>query len=202
MIGACRGVAKENGPGTGLLSALSDDWLGLIGAYGLLQLLAFAVAIVVGVVLVAVMFLLLFALPMGSSGGGGGGGGLATGLFVLLYVGLGLAGLVFGMIVQFIDVAVVIDDKSPVGAFARSWNLVKSGPLSVLGYTVIRGTVTNLTVLGPLFLLIAFVVGAESVGVNPDIALVLGVAGSVVIAPVAFTYQMAYHTAYFGRRTA
>lgn len=207
MIGACRAVAKGEGPGSGFLSALSDDWLGLIGAYGLLQLLAIGVGIVVAVVLVVVMFVLVFTLPAASSGGGGGGGGALTaglfgGLLIVLYVGLGLAGLVFGMIVQFIDAAVVIDDASPVGAFTRSWNLVKTGPLSVLGYTLLRGIVANLVILGPGLLVVVLSIGAESLGVNPNLGLILGAAGSLVIAPLAFTYQMAYHTAYFGRRTA
>ena len=120
----------------------------------------------------------------------------ATAGLVLLFTLLALAiALVGGIVVQFFDVAIVVDGASALSSFGDSWRLFRESPVSVLGYSVLRmvpvatagGVVAGAYVLGGSV--------AGSLG-----AALLALLVAAVVGPVTFAFITAYHVAYYDVR--
>lgn len=163
----------------------------LLGTY-LLAAAAYLALTIIGVVAV------FGAALAGTTGGSLGQTGTTT--LPAIGAGAGIAFVLFPIAVllvaiplQFLNVAVVIDDQSITGAFGEAMSTVINNPLSVIGYSLIRGIFMITSVL----LIIAIIAGAETV--NETLALASAVILIPVIGSVAVTVFYAHHTHYYRR---
>ncbi len=187
-----------------------------IAAYGLWTLLQVAVV----VVLVVVAFVAgagLFAAGAGPGAADGGepsAGALAgtSAAAALLFVVFFIVFFVLGVIQQFLDVAVVLGADGGVEAVKEAVAVVRDGPVSTLGYLLVR---SGLTVLGALPTVVlagmaAAVGGASAAGAGDVVpgtvaagggvlSVALGVL-AVVLFPLALAVSFVYHVAYYRRR--
>ena len=192
------GTAREDtslGEFTGGISNYAGS---MIGAYGLMFLIQAAAGIALLIVLVFVLGVGLFSAGMGTGSEPGAflaGVGLLTGL-VLLVVFLLL--LVLGLIQQFLDVAVVVGGEDATGALSEATSLITGGPLSVLGYSILRFVVLGVAIGGPLVL--AFVIAGAGFEQNTSAALVPAVLLLLVAFPLGTALGFAYHVAYYRER--
>lgn len=155
------------------------------------------------------------AVLMPATGGidaGFGGGAMAT-AFLVVFSLVGLLLLVFGVLFQFFDVAIVVDDASVLDAFGHSFDVFTSAPLSVVGYTVLRTLLGVLFFVAPLVALVTAATGlvsAASVGAGGGdvvgavgvVALGLGLAYVLVLIPLGQVALLTYHVAFYNRFTA
>lgn len=95
------------------------------------------------------------------------------------------------------DVAVVLSGRGAVGAYREVAQFVTAAPVSVLGYTVMRGLVFVLGVLLPLTA-VGGVMSTAGVG-DLTTAVVLGLL-ALLILPLVTTFLYVYHVAYYQRR--
>ena len=151
-------------------------------AYGVWTLLQFAVVIALVVVVVFAGVGLFAAGGVGKRRVDGrrprrrvGGGRAAVLVFFLV-------AFVLGVVQQFLDVAVVLGADGGTEAVKEAVAVDRDGPLSTLGYLLVRSVLTFLGVL-PVIVLAA----------------ALGVL-AVVLLPLAFAVSFAYHVAYYRRR--
>jgi hypothetical protein len=124
---------------------------------------------------------------------------LVLSLFFLVFF---LPFLLLGYVFLFVDVAVVFGDADATGAFRRSWDLVREDPVSSLGYYLLRLLVFVVAFVVPYQ--IGSTVGSLAAsGVDETVLLSIGggLAGIVVVGPLGTAVAVAYHAAYFRRRT-
>ncbi|MFB6303975.1 MAG: hypothetical protein ABEH47_02315 [Haloferacaceae archaeon] len=195
------GVSGER-PIDGATRALREYAVSLIGAHAVYQFVVFGFVLLV-------TLLAVFGVGLGAVSTGAGLGGepnaaaaaaLAGGASLLV---LSLTGLVFlvllltGLLVQFLDVAVVLSGASAIGSYRTVVRFVLDAPLSVLGYTAMRSLVAVCGVVVPLGA-VGAVMNAAGVG---DLATV-GVLGllSLLLLPLVATFLYVYHVAYYQRR--
>ena len=97
-----------------------------------------------------------------------------------------------------VDVAVVIGGEDAAGALSEATSLVTGGPLSVLGYALLRFVVLGVAVAAPLLLAVA----VAGVGVAEDTTalLVPAVLLMLVAFPLGVALGFAYHVAYYRER--
>lgn len=195
-------VAMANAGASGSASfgdftdGVGDHSVSLMGAYALL----FVIQMGIGFLLLIGIFVAGIG-TMSAAGaqdptamaGALGGTVLLVGLVVVLLY------LVVALVTQFLDVAVVVGDADAAGSFSEAVDLVTSGPLSVLGYSLLRGVVALVAIGVPVG------VGAVAIGFGVDAgqtaAIAAGVLLVVVAFPVGFAFLYAYHVAYYRRRT-
>lgn len=201
VVGGLLGLAGAGFTGTVSLSSLkegiTENFISLAGVFLLKELFLFVFSILAVIVLFMVGGLgpaLLGAAmqnPESASAVAGGGMVLVFGLLLVFALVIVLLYVIF----QFADVAVVLTDHGVVDAYKKSWSLVKDGPLSVLGYTVMRG------ILASVFFIPAFV---SFVLVEPvsEVFLWIGIALYVLALPAAAAASFSYHAAYYGHRIA
>lgn len=184
-------------------SGIQDNAWPIISAYGILAVINVAI----------VMFLFLFGLIVGvglfsaasaaeSGADTGFGAGIGGSLIVLFAVAF-LIYAVLSLIQLFLDTAVVISDKGGLEAVKQAWYVLRYGPISCIGYGIVRGVVTFLGALPSITLFFAaFGISLNSVG-DPSsaggIAIVLGLL-SVLLLPLPLSASIAYHTGYYRRR--
>lgn len=101
------------------------------------------------------------------------------------------------VVMQFVGVAVVAGDASMTDAFRVSWQLFRSAPASVLGYTLARIGVLAASVAIPAG---AFLAARSLAGFVPGV-LAAAVVAAVTV-PLGLAHLNAYHVAYFERRTS
>lgn len=208
MLAAILTMAREGirgAPNIGhLFDGISENAGSMLGAFALL----FAVYFVVSIVFVILGFVLFFAGmanmdPAATAGSPGAGpptetlGALGFGFIALIGV-FTLGGLVVGAIIQFFDAAIVVGDAGALDSFKQSWGVFSSNPLSVIGYTVLRGIIYYVPIV------VGGVVGfaVSTVAPGSDTALLaFGIGGLafLVTAPVVWTLLFVYHVTYFDR---
>lgn len=196
-------VAMANAAATGSASfrdftdGISDYSFTMMGAYALL----FVVQLGLGFLLVIGFFFAGFsALTAGAAAGDPGAAfGAMGGTVLLVFAIVMLVAAAIFLVTQFLDVAVVVGDADATGSFGEAIELVSSGPLSVVGYSILRGVV-GLVVGGvPTLLgLGAVVYGADG---GWTIPMAVGLLVIVVALPVGFAFLYSYHVAYYRRRT-
>ena len=192
------GTAREDtslGEFTGGISNYAGS---MIGAYGLMFLIQAAAGIALLIVFVFVLGVGLFSVGMGTGSEPGAfltSVGLLTAL-VLLVVFLVL--FVLALIQQFLDVAVVVGGEDATGALSEATSLITGGPLSVLGYSILRFVVLGVAIGGPLVL--AFVIAGAGFEQNTSAALVPAVLLLLVAFPLGTALGFAYHVAYYRER--
>lgn len=199
-------AAIEEGAGLGtFFDGIGDHGSDAIGAYAILFVIQFAALFVLIIVALVAGIGVFSAIEAGTAGDPGSGLGAAAGggllvVGVLVIVGV-LAALVLGLIQNFLDVAVVIGGESGMDAVRESAALVRDGPLSTLGYLVVRSVVTVVAGILPFAV---FGVGLVLIGGGSDGSLA-GLGGvlillGVVLLPVPVAASFAYHAGYYRRR--
>lgn len=168
----------------------SEHGVSLAAAFAIYELLLVVVSIALVVVMVVVVLGGTVSATAIQSELAAGGLGV---LIVAMYVGVVVLLAVIAAVFQFLDVAVVLGEKSATGAVGECWRLVRNGPLSVAGYTLLRGLVGSLILL-PGYVLV--LLGEFTV----DALTYVGVVVAVLLYPVAFAVLMSYHAAYYGYR--
>jgi len=117
-------------------------------------------------------------------------GALGTGIsLIFLLIFLGVSFLLF--VFQFLNVSVVLGNQSIGGAYKTAFSIVKNNPISTLGYTLIRGTVTLGAVLFALFILGVTTESASSGLILIGAIITLGVIASSI------TLMYTYHAHYY-----
>lgn len=196
-------VAIRTGRGisfSGYTAAIENKWKSILGAYTVLVLLQIGIGIALFVLLFFVVGFSAFGASTAGGMEGSSGPGAASmmagvgAVTLLVFLAFFLVLALLGMIVQFLDVAIVVGDFSAIEAYSEAWSLFAEAPLSVIGYSLLRGFVTFLGILP------AVVVAWALWGSDPMVA--IGVAGlvGVVGLTVAFAYAWSYHTAYYVSR--
>lgn len=199
MLGGMVGLAGAAFAGSVGLDDLKETYkehgLSLVAAFAIQELVVVLVSIVIGVV----MFIVVFggSMSMSAMGPSGGGSEMAAAGLGVAVIGLYTVALLLlvavGAFFQFLDVAVVLGDKGPGEAVKECGRLVKNGPLSVAGYTVMRG------LLGAVILLPGYVLAIVGSEVFEPLAWV-GFVVILLLYPVALAVLMSYHAAYYGHR--
>lgn len=209
MLGLAYAGRNGDAGADDFMESIGDNYLRLLGSTVLFAVL-FAV---IGGVGVAVT---VFAMPMGSSAAGGYGGLATAGTFLvpLLAVGVGLFALF--LLLQFFDVAIVVNDASVTESFGQSVRMAANDPLSVVGYTLLRMLLGVVLFLGPVAVLASLVGGAvmaagglgggsgmgNLMGAAGIAAAVLGLLWLFVLVPLGQVLLLTYHVAFFNRHTA
>lgn len=197
MVAMANAAADDSASFGDFTGGISDHSITLMGAYALLFVVQMGVGIVFVVAMVFVGFGVLSAGA--ASGDPGATFGALGGTILLVMAVVALVALAVFVFTQFLDVAVVVGDADATGSFSESIDLVTSGPLSVVGYSLLRGVVALVGVGLP------FAVGAVVIlwGIEGGRTLVslLGLAVVVLAAPFGFAFMYCYHVAYYRRRT-
>lgn len=169
-------------------NALSDHYLSMVGAYAIANL-----ASILGLILgfIVIMFLGVGTLgAAGESAGASMGVLLITFLFILVLTALAI---LFFTVVQFLDVAIIVDDHSATSSFTAAWELVRNNLISVFGYTLLRSAAMMAAYLIPVIVFVILVALTESFALPFAIAALLGLA----LIPIAATYLFTYHVTYY-----
>ena len=118
----------------------------------------------------------------------------AVAVLVVTLVALAIV-LVGGLVVQFFDVAIVVDGESAFSSFGASWRLFREAPASVVGYSVLR----LLPVVGAgLAVAASYSFGESLAGSAGGVLVALPVVA--VVGPLTFAFATAYHVAYYEER--
>jgi len=128
-----------------------------------------------------------------------GNGGLAAGLglsVALVLVAVLVVVLVAGMVVQFINVAIVVGGASATGSFKQSYLVFRENPTSVVGYTLLQFVLLGFTLGIPT----AFAFASAS---RHSVALTLAsiVVGAVFVG-LGLGVSRTYQTTYYRERAA
>jgi len=197
--------ADEVGLGD-LFDGMRAHGLSVIGGHLIIFGLSIVVALAVVVAAVVLGIGVMAALPSPPDAAGGGGiegVGVVT-LFtvvVLLLVAL-VVGVVVYLLRAFIDVAVVIGGADATESVTESWRVIREGPVSVVGYLLMRGVLTLVAALPTVLfvgLAVGFDTGAVAGGQLRTASLVFAVL-AVVTLVVPFVVSVSYHVAYYRRR--
>ncbi|WP_254838254.1 hypothetical protein [Natronomonas marina] len=177
-----------------------------IGAYAILFVIQFAAVfalLVVALVAGIGVFSAIGAAGSGDPGSGldavAGGGLLVFG--VILVVGF-LVTLLLGLVQNFLDVAVVIGGHGGTDAVRESAALVRDGPLSTIGYLLVRAAVTLVAGILPLALFglgVALPASGGDSGALAGAGIVFFLLGALAL-PFPFAASFAYHAGYYRRR--
>lgn len=142
----------------------------------------------------------------GTGGGIGSGMGTAPELLasfgIALVVGLAiLVGVAFVLaaILGLVDVAVVVGEESVLSAIGLAWVLFREEPLSVVGYTLLRGIIGFVLVVIPLGAAVAIPTMVDLPG---EATLALFAIVALVFLPLAYLVGLTYHVSFFNRVTA
>lgn len=196
MIAMANAAATDSATFGDFTDGIGDHSTTLMGAFALL----YVVWIVLGMVfVVAVIFVGAGVLSAGAASSDPGSAMGALGGTVLLLIGVfGIVALLVAIVTQFLDVAVVVGEADATGSFGESIELVTSGPLSVVGYSLLRALVALVGIGVP------FVVGAVGVGWGLEdggaVPIVAGVGVMLLAVPVGLAFIYAYHVSYYRRR--
>lgn len=196
MIAMANAAATDSASFGDFTDGIGDHSTTLMGAFALL----YVVWMVIGMVFfVAALFVGFGVLSAGAASSDPGGAVGALGGTFLLVVGVfALLFLLVAIVTQFLDVAVVVGEADATGSFGESIELVTSGPLSVVGYSILRGVVALVGIGVPFLVGVAGVVwGIEDGG---TVALLAGVGVMLLALPVGLAFIYAYHVAYYRRR--
>ncbi|WP_435099726.1 hypothetical protein [Halorubrum sp. N11] len=159
---ASEAIAGRTGVGT-LVAEGRDNYLALLLAYLVLLAINFAFGFVAFIGGLIVVIGGVASMPTGSPGAPAAG--IDPTLLALLAVvvgGLVLVYLLVTFFIQFYAHAIVLDDAELIDGFRRSVGLVRSNPVSVVGYTLIL--LAGSVVLGTLGATASIVLGPQSAG--------------------------------------
>lgn len=176
---------------------MSENWKSLAGAYALLVTLAIAFMFIITMIAMLMGVSALSAADPGSGAPTAALGGSMMLLFPITIVGFFL----IGMVVQFVDVAVVVGDQNATGAFSKAWELFREDPLSVFGYSILRTALPMAVFIIPMSFMgigggLAAGGGASEMGAVFIVAVLL----MLLLYPVIFSLMMTYHAVYFRYR--
>lgn len=203
MVAMADAAATDSASVGDFTGGISDHSVTLMGAYALL----FVIQMGIGILFLVAFFFVGFSAFAAGTGVGTGTGtgdlgamlGAVGGTMLLVFALAMLVALAVALVTQFLDVAVVVGDADATGSFGEAIDLVTSGPLSVLGYSVLRGLLGVVVVGVPIAVGgVAIVYGTDGGGTLP---IALGLLVVVLAIPVGFAFLFAYHVAYYRRRT-
>lgn len=189
------------------VQSVRTNYLSLVGAYALFLVGMLAVMFLFTVVPVAVA---VFALPMSGSAASGSAASLAGaggpealqglllasgGLFLAVMLLAVVVGTVVVLALQFFGVAVVVGGESAVSSFRASWQLFRSGPVSVVGYNLLG----MLVGIGA-FLLVGAAYAVGMLAADWTVGVVLGGLAAIAVLPFTAAFLVAYQAAYYDER--
>lgn len=192
-------VTGEASPGAGI-DSLKANFLSLAGAYGLMYVGAIVTGVALGIVLVVFVFAgtiggvaSAMASPDAALGYELITGGVSI-VFVLLFLLLLVAFFAVGIVIQFLDAAVVVGGESATSSYRAAWETVKDDPVSVLGYTSVR--------VGVIVAVVLLDVALYAVGSTVDARTGLALVGleAVLVGPFVGAFLLSYHVAYYDAR--
>lgn len=171
--------------------AVGGNARSLFGAFAIYELLLAVLSLGF-----ATLFVFVFGFGSALAGAAGEGSvataGLGAGMLAAIAVAVLLL-VVYAVVFQFLDVAVVLGDHDATGAFGESLDLVRGAPLSVLGYTVLRAVLFAAILLPGVVVTVA---GAQVA----DVLVWVGAGITLLLYPVALAVVVSYHAAYYGVR--
>lgn len=192
IFGTAFGALHEDGTATfdTFKEAVDENWMSIGGAYlivaglGMVLSFTFTIALTFGVFGTAGA---LESNPDQMFAGVSAVFIAILGLFLFAMVAISLA-------IQFYNVAIVVGGYSAVDSLKESGALLREAPMSVIGYSLLRGLITTVSYLIPLG------IGAALYQVDPMIGVVVGGLVGLVLFPLAITIDSAYHVAYYTAR--
>jgi hypothetical protein len=175
---------------------IADNAASAIGAFALL----FGAQLAIGITLTLAIVFIVGVSVTGAGPGTDptstltGGGAIGALLFLVLIVAL----VTLALVQQFLDVAVVVGDRGAVAALGEAKDILVEGPLSVLGYALLRFGIILVAVGIPA----AAAAGVGAVGAGRESGGLLAIAAVVLLlaGPVAIAVATAYHVAYYRTR--
>lgn len=176
---------------------LERTWLSVAAAFFLLAVIQFAA--VFGLIFVALFAGVGFAFvaDIGAEPGSSAGALSGIGVVVAVLFALTLVAILLAVaILQFVDVAIVAGGHDVAGAFGEAWALFKTGPASVVGYSLLRGFVFVVGFAVPVVVVTAM----TWAGVESGSTLFAGALVGLVAVPVSYAAGYAYHAAYYVER--
>lgn len=201
MVAMADAAATDSASFGDFTGGIGDHSVTLMGAFALL----FVIQMGIGILFVVAFFFVGFSAFAAGAGTGTGGGdpgamlGALGGTMLLVFALAMLVAVAVALVTQFLDVAVVVGDADATGSFGEAIDLVTSGPLSVLGYSILRGLLGVIVIGIPIAVgIVAVVYGSDGGGTLP---IALGLLVVVLAIPVGFAFLFAYHVAYYRRRT-
>lgn len=189
------------------LESVKANYLSLAGAYALFIVLTLAVT--VGFVFIPVV-VATFVLPISGSAVSGSAASIAGtggpealrglllasgGLFLVVLALVFVVSVAVALKFQFLGAAVVGGGESAVSSFRASWTVFRSGPASVVGYSLLRMGV----VIGA-FLLVGAAYAVGMVASDWTVGVALGGLAAIVVLPATYAFLFAYHVAYYDER--
>lgn len=177
-----------------------ENYTSLAGAFGILFLVGIVFAVV------AVIVLMVFGVAGVFAGGGDPASvtassmaSIALGLLLVL-----LLAVVLGIAIQFVDAAVVVGGHAAAESVGASVRTVRDSPVSVLGYSVLRGVFVGMAFLGPMLFVAGSVVGLAGGASGADGGLLAEMGLWLVLFAVASTVvgylgTTVYHALYYRR---
>lgn len=187
-------VVKDSTTFEDYTRTVKERWKSLTGAY---------VAIVGGAIVGAFIFYtaLFFVIGFGSiaSAGGteqsSGAGFAALGFTTFLFLFLGLVAIfIIQMVVQFVPVSICVGGENMGSSFGKSWELVRRDPLSVTGFTLLRG------IVGFVGFLVVFLIAGVVTGASDTAGATTAFIGLLLFYPLFGTFLVTYRTVYFLNR--
>lgn len=149
FMGGLYGLADEAFDGRARFGTFLDEgianYLSLLLGYVLLFVFVFIAGIPIAIVGVILLFVVGLLVGVALLGGGGALGWVTIavlGTVVVLVLVLPLLAVI--AVLQFYDVAIVLEDEAPVESFRRSYRLARSRLANVLGYTIVRAAASFL----------------------------------------------------------
>jgi hypothetical protein len=216
VLSLVSGAARRGSLGVeGGVDAVVDDTLPLAGAYAVVAGAGLVVAI--GGATVLAVAAGLAPAPAGTGVAVDGGVGAVGALAVVAVVVVALVAVVAGVVIQFLDVAVVLGGASALGSFRTAWTAVRRAPLSVAGYTVVRAAIVAVPLAAVVGGGLALVVGpgllaaGAGTGAGDPSELGAALAGSLLafvgllavtfllVAPLVRAVSTAFHAVFFAR---
>ena len=191
-------VAGEANVQAGVQS-LKANYLSLAGAYALL--LVAVVGLMLGLVVVtAVVGMLVLGLSLSGASAGSpeavaGLAAASSGVVTLFVFLVTVFGVVVGLGLQFVGVAVVVGGESAVSSIRASWRVFSGSPESVVGYTLLRVAVFVAAVA-----LVGVAVAAGWYAVDGTVGAIAGGLVGLVVLPAIYAFLFAYHVAYYEAR--
>lgn len=202
------------------LAGVREHYVTLVAAYAISAALYVGLLFEAMAVMVAAATVAVAGLALGSgagspapgtgttapgSGGAIGGAGapeLFASFGIAIFVGLAIligVAFVLAAILGLVDVAVVVGEESVLSAIGLAWVLFREEPLSVVGYTLLRGIIGIVLLVVPL----AAAIGIPMVVDLPEGGgLALFAVVGLVFLPLAYLVGLTYHVSFFNRVTA
>ena len=171
-----------------------SNYVQLLIGYVILAALNAVIGIVIGIVAIAAFVVVL------GSGGLSDASTATLAIFGVIGLLLLLAYLVLNFFVQFYSQAIVIDGDKAIGAFKRSFSLVRNNVLAAFGFILLRGVISLLGSVPLIAVSVLQTPAVSEVAALPELSLpalgavaVVGLLLSMLTSTFAATYGVSFY---------